>query len=90
MITDRNSTLRGLNRKILLKKQYDNVRNYYKNYYIVEKNGKAGIVDILTEKVILPLEYTDILLNNYKKCAVDYFVVQKGEKVGFVDHSGHT
>ena len=85
IITGKNSTLRGLNGEILLKKQYDNVRNYYQNFYIVEKNGKAGIVDILTEKEILPLEYPDILRNNYYSCATDYFVVKKGEKVGLVD-----
>lgn len=86
MITSKNYSLRGLNGKILLKESYDNAKRYYKNFYIVEKNGKLGIVDILTEKEILPLEYTDILPNKYNKCAVDYFVVKKGEKVGLVDH----
>ena len=85
IIAGKKSTLRGFSGKFLLKKQYDNVRNYYKNFYIVEKNGKAGIIDILTEKEILPLDYTNIPLNRYNKCATDYFVVQMGEKVGLVD-----
>lgn len=80
------SSLKGLDGKLLLSGSYDNAKTYYKNYYIIRKDNKLGIIDILTEDIVLPIEY-DKISGHYQNCSMDFFIVQKGTNVGLVNKS---
>lgn len=77
-------TLTGLNGNIMLSTHYDKARRYYQNLFTVTKNNKVGLIDILTEKIIIPLEYDQISTGN-SSCFKNLIFANKREKMGAVD-----
>lgn len=57
------------------------------NIFGVKKNGKWGLVDV-SGKIVLPIEYDEIILDKYNAYDGLLSCIKKNEKVGFVDREG--
>jgi len=64
---------------------YDTKTKYHSsdNYYIVEKNGKKGIIN-LNNKILLPIEYQNITKANCR-----YLAIEKNGKKGIYNLQNH-
>ena len=74
--------------KPLFQDTYDKVELYNKNEFIVLKNKKCGILDVLTNQLILPCEY-DNIDNTRKQKRSGFYILRKDNtrKKGMVDRS---
>ncbi len=70
----------------LFPQTYHAIRLFDSSNYLVERNGKKGLLD-KTGKVILPLEY-DYVDNFLSSGLKNLISVKKGEKYGVVDFQG--
>ena len=79
---NRKNDLQGIyslkDKKVLINATYDGIHSSMKNTYVVEKNNKAGIIDI-NEKKLVDFEYDFIDDNG------DYYVVSKNGKMAIMD-----
>jgi len=68
-----------IDNKVVIKASYDYMHPLRKNFYLIEKDKKIGVIT-QTGKVILPAIYDDV-----QNFADDYFLVTKDHQRGVVD-----
>ena len=68
---------------ILFKETYNDIEQY-KEYYVVTRDDKYGIVSKTDGSVVIPMEYEALI-----PVGEDKIVVQKGDKYGIIDIKGN-
>lgn len=81
---------------VLLPATYQKISEKINGFYLVRDANKFGLYDLKLKSLVLPIEYSDIDLNNkrgnYDNNVLDKFliVIRKGDLTGLLDHNLET
>ena len=76
------------NEEIILEATFDRISNYFDNYFVIYKEGKAGLFDVFTKREVIPLIYSFIkILPKYDNRTIPMIFVIKDNKWGLLNEN---